>query len=614
VTDTGSAPRLDPLLYLHFLNRELLRSLGRPLSGRRAGNAVLLAEIISDRLLFSSLAFLWESTLLNGRYRDSITAMQARGDLQLVSEFVSVDEFVASNQRLYAHDRARYPMYFGAIPADLLALSPSVQKTVSTTADLEQNLQNFVSGDPVLLAKVPSVDGRHLWNSRGILETGLAGREGRAITMSLFGLDSIRTGRQIGRLLSLLHLSHYLDFTHADILTGFPGLEYFDILGSAFPRFDMRIAEAVLSSIGLDVEKRLQWSTYLIAERGSQTHLAFLDAYSRIVLGAHSTVTCRLTSDSRAVVTSEVVKFINAGRATDANVHGGRYDVCLAGLHGLLLQLGRSSRVFMEQDERRRSLGYVTTARLLVMVATAIERDAIVAAVRELAPRQTVRRSFAGAHTVFSLGVIADTELLLAQSEMGTESVGGMTLTAADLVDSLVPDYLVCVGIAYGLRPDKQQVGDVMVSTQLKLWDPKKVMDSSVGEAIIWRGDKVLASVLLLDRCRSATLDWHDCTIHFGLLLTANTLVNATRLVQALRASEPDAIGGEMEGAGVYIVGAARKLDWIVIKGISDWGAHKEDDGQGAAARNAARFLLHVVRCGGLSLRLARRMTGRDFV
>jgi nucleoside phosphorylase len=614
VTDTASAPRFDPFLYLHFLNRELSRSLGRPLSGRRAGNAVLLAEIISDRLLFSSLAFLWESTLLNGRYRDVVTAMQTRGDLQLISEFVSADEFVTSNQRLYAHDRARYPMYFGAIPADLLALSPSVQKTVSTTADLEQNLQNFVSGDPVLLSKVPSADGRDLWNTRGTIETGLAGRDGRAITMSLFASDSIGTGRQIGRLLSLIHLAHYLDFTRADILTGFPGLEYFDILGSAFPRFDLRIAETVLSIVGLDAEKRLQWSMHLIAERGSQTHLAFLDAYSRIVLGAYSTVTRRLASESRPVVTSEVVKFINAGRAAYADVGEGRYDVCLAGLHALILQLGRSSRTFMEHDERRRSLGYVTTARLLALVATAVERDAVVAAVREMAPKQTVRRSFAGAHTVFSLGVIADTELLLAQSEMGTESVGGMTLTAADLVDSLAPDYLVCIGIAYGLQSDQQRVGDVMVSTQLKLWDPKKVMDSGVGETIIWRGDKVLASVLLLDRCRSATVDWHDCTVHFGLLLTANTLVNASRLVQTLRASEPDAIGGEMEGAGIYIVGAARKLDWIVIKGISDWGTHKEDGGQAAAARNAARFLLHVVRCGGLSLRFARRMTGQDVV
>jgi hypothetical protein len=95
----GTEPRLDPFLYLHFLNRELSRSLGQPLSGRRAANAVLLAEIISDRLLFSSLAFLWESTLLGGRYGDLIIAMVTHGHLQLISEFVSTDEFIASNQQ-----------------------------------------------------------------------------------------------------------------------------------------------------------------------------------------------------------------------------------------------------------------------------------------------------------------------------------------------------------------------------------------------------------------------------------------------------------------------------------------------------------------------------------
>jgi hypothetical protein len=95
--------------------------------------------------------------------------------------------------------------------------------------------------------------------------------------------------RQAGRpSTSLLHLAHYLDFTHADILTGSPRPEYFDILGSAFPRFDLRIADAVLSIIGLNSEKRLQSSMHLIAERGSQTHLAFLDGYSRIVLGGNT--------------------------------------------------------------------------------------------------------------------------------------------------------------------------------------------------------------------------------------------------------------------------------------------------------------------------------------
>ena len=609
MTDPGSASRADPLLYLHFLNREMSRSLGRSNSDKGIANAVMLAAIISDRLLLSSLAFLWESTLLSGRYRDLVSALVMSGHLQLISEFVSTDEFIASNQRLYAHDRDRYPMYFSAIPGSLLALSPSIQKVVSTTTELDRNLHNFVSGDPALLAKVPRVDGRVLWNSREILEAGLAGRESRAITMSLFSTDTPDSRRPIGRLLSLLHLSHYLDFTQADILTGMPGLEYFDILGSAFPRFDLRIAEVVLSIVGLEAEKRFQRSMNFVAERGNENHLAFLDVYSRIVLGAHAAVTRQSVDESRVIAASEVVKFISAGRGTLTTVREGSYDECLVALHALLLQLGRSSRKFMEQDERSKSLGYVKTARLLILVATTVERDAVLAAVWALDPEQPVGRSFVGAHTVFSLGVISDTELLLAQSEMGTESVGGMTLTAVGLVDNLAPDYLVCLGIAYGLRPDQQGVGDVLVSTQLKLWDPKKVMDSSAGEIIIWRGDKVLASVLLLDRCRSATVDWHDCTVHFGLLLTANTLVNATRLVDMLRASEPDGVGGEMEGAGVYIVGAARKVDWIVIKGISDWGIHKEDGGQELAARNAAAFLLHVVRCGGLSLRFAKRIT-----
>jgi nucleoside phosphorylase len=600
------APR-DPFLYLHFLNRELARSVGHPFTGSQAGNALLLAEMISDRLLFSSLAFLWESTLLDSPYRDVVIMMQELGHLQLVSEFVSADEFVASNQRLYAHDHARYPMYFDTIPSALLSLAPSVRKTVSTTAQLEDNLQCFVTGDVSLLAKVPSTDGARLLDSRGILESGLANRDGRAITMSLFTSRDLDSSRQIGRALSLLHVAHYLDFTRADILTGVPGLNYFDTLGLEFPRFDARIAETIFTLIGLGPERRLQKSTHFVAERGTQPHLMFLDAYSRIVMGSYAAVLKRLGNDSKEIQAAEVANFISKGRTTSIVAQGSHYDESAAALHALLLRLSRSDEVFMAHDEQARSLGYVKTARILILVATTVERDAVISTVRAIVPEQEIKRTFSGAHTVFSLGVVSETELLLAQSEMGTESPGGMTLTAVELIDELTPDYVVCLGIAYGLRRDKQQVGDVMVSTQLKLWDPKKVMDSGAGETTVWRGDKVLASVLLLDRCRSATVDWGDCTVHFGLLLTANTLVNATGLIDLLRSSEPDAIGGEMEGAGVYIAGAARKVDWIVVKGISDWGVEKVDGGQSLAASNAAQFLLHVVRCGGLQVRVARR-------
>jgi len=75
-----------------------------------------------------------------------------------------------------------------------------------------------------------------------------------------------------------------------------------------------------------------------------------------------------------------------------------------------------------------------------------------------------------------------------------------------------------------------------------------------------------------------------------------SVLVDSRSLRDELSAQHPQAIGGEMEGAGVYAAAADAKVDWIVVKAIADWGFDKSDDHQEAAARNAAAFVIHAVR------------------
>jgi nucleoside phosphorylase len=63
---------------------------------------------------------------------------------------------------------------------------------------------------------------------------------------------------------------------------------------------------------------------------------------------------------------------------------------------------------------------------------------------------------------------------------------------------------------------------------------------------------------------------------------------------------EPEAIGGEMEGAGLYAAARDAKVDWILVKAICDWAdGTKNNDAQPQAARNAAQFVLHVLQLGG---------------
>ena len=66
----------------------------------------------------------------------------------------------------------------------------------------------------------------------------------------------------------------------------------------------------------------------------------------------------------------------------------------------------------------------------------------------------------------------------------------------------------------------------------------------------------------------------------------------------------PEAIGGEMEGTGLYVSAHDAKVDWIVVKAICDWAdGHKAQDKekrQALAATNAAQVLKAALDEGNL--------------
>ncbi|MBB5873729.1 nucleoside phosphorylase [Allocatelliglobosispora scoriae] len=232
--------------------------------------------------------------------------------------------------------------------------------------------------------------------------------------------------------------------------------------------------------------------------------------------------------------------------------------------------------------------------RILILTAATVEFDAVVQAVRaalddEVAPVvQPV-----GAHSAYYLGTIGRTEIMLALSEQGTSGTAAMRDASANLIGHFKPVSVFLTGICYGLREQRgQRLGDVIVGTRLRDMGYRKKTDT--GD--ILRGDRVTLSDLLINRCRSAAVGWTRCGVHFGLMLSENVLLNSVAARDELIRLEPDAEGGEMEGAGVYFAVRHHPVEWILIKGISDWGAGKTDDVQALAARNAADFVVRVIR------------------
>jgi hypothetical protein len=86
-------------------------------------------------------------------------------------------------------------------------------------------------------------------------------------------------------------------------------------------------------------------------------------------------------------------------------------------------------------------------------------------------------------------------------------------------------------------------------------------------------------------------------------------------LLTVRKGIEPEAIGGEMEGAGLYVACQDKKVDWILVKGICDWadgekGQDKESR-QKTAASNAAAFVVHTLEFVSIDWRQRR---GKEFL
>jgi nucleoside phosphorylase len=231
------------------------------------------------------------------------------------------------------------------------------------------------------------------------------------------------------------------------------------------------------------------------------------------------------------------------------------------------------------------------TAKILLVTVTKVEALAVLDVFSTAIGKKWERKNIKG-KIYYDLGKINNTEIYMVQSQMGTSGVGASLSTVSAAIEALHPSAIIMVGIAFGLRPDKQKLGEILVSKQLMAYDSGKIKGT-----FIPRGDRSTCSESLLDKFTSGDMDWQGAKVHFGLVLSGEKLVADEAFREDLLAIEREAIGGEMEGVGLYVAARKEKVDWIVVKGICDWAEREKDDtAQPIAARNAASFVLHVLQ------------------
>lgn len=177
------------------------------------------------------------------------------------------------------------------------------------------------------------------------------------------------------------------------------------------------------------------------------------------------------------------------------------------------------------------------------------------------------------------------------------------------------PEFVILLGIAAGFEDKGVNIGDVLVSDKVVYYEKSKVKEDGVVEIRYdsWKSSDTLRG-FLEDIC---THKWQfrsrlkkECTklelsklnVHFGSILSGEKIVDDPEFRKELQKGCPEAIGLEMEAAGIH-VSLWKSFDSsnaTTIKGVSDYAQNKKDDYQKCAACSAAEFFLELLENGVL--------------
>jgi nucleoside phosphorylase len=200
--------------------------------------------------------------------------------------------------------------------------------------------------------------------------------------------------------------------------------------------------------------------------------------------------------------------------------------------------------------------------------------------------------------TYADLGTYAGMRIVQTTAEMGSGGLGASQQRVKDAIAHWRPNIIIAVGVAFGADETKQRIGDVLVAKQIQDYNLERINSDGT---ITPRGDKPACSDSLLNRIRQIDAlkqrtdpDWPK--LHFGLLLSGEKLVDNLDYREHLKNLHAEAIGGEMEGIGLYVSAYRQKVDWILVKGICDWGHEKNRGDKNINQRIAAKSAATVVK------------------
>jgi nucleoside phosphorylase/tetratricopeptide (TPR) repeat protein len=241
-----------------------------------------------------------------------------------------------------------------------------------------------------------------------------------------------------------------------------------------------------------------------------------------------------------------------------------------------------------------------SSIRLAILVATQVELRAVLSAMKPL-PRRSRILKVAKDNETFYAGKIGAVNAVVSLCSAGSNGPSGATLTANSTIEKWSPDAVLICGIAFGASRRKQREGDVLVATGIIPYENKRM-----GAKAVYRTSLASCGPKLLNRFRNVIgwdfrrADNSRVEVHFGQILSGEKLVDDPEFKTSLLNDFSEAIGGEMEGTGLWAAATRHNKEWIVVKSVCDWAdGSKNDQFHELAARSSISLCQFVFSSRG---------------
>ncbi len=209
--------------------------------------------------------------------------------------------------------------------------------------------------------------------------------------------------------------------------------------------------------------------------------------------------------------------------------------------------------------------------------------------------------------TFYSLGVVGLTRVIAVRTRTGSHDFRGSASQAMLFKTVTSTKVLIHIGMAFGIDPQRQATGEVLVSTSLFPYDRREI--SIEGDHVVYRyTDRTVRrncnQPMVNMLRRAAEQENFPYRVHFGMLLSGGARIYSrefrNRLLQWVPTKPGHPIvGGEMEGVGLLAASDPNKPCWIVVKGISDFADEEYDipinPQRPVACRRSALFVLQTL-------------------